>query len=73
MTNSIPNSVCNWRLDIPGSVGKSAFEFGLKALEDLRVRGLRTAPQLDCGCPHRLENTFVEENFVGEGELGAST
>jgi len=46
---------------------------GLNALEDLRVRGLRTAPLLKSVCPHRLEDTFVEENFVGEAELGAST
>jgi len=52
--------------DMPGGVGKGAWEFELKALEDLRMRGLRTAPQLNSICPHRLENTLVEENFIGE-------
>ena len=42
-------------------------------LEDFRVRGLSTAPQLNSVCPHGLEDTFVEEKFVGEGALGAST
>ena len=37
------------------------------------MRGLRTAPQLNSKCPHRFEETFVEENFIGEGELGAAT
>jgi len=37
------------------------------------VRGLRTATQLYSICPHGLEDTFVVENFVGEGELGVST
>ena len=37
------------------------------------MRGLRTAPQLNSICPHRFEDTFVEENFIGEGELGAAT
>jgi hypothetical protein len=37
------------------------------------MRGLRTVPQLNSKCPHRFEDTFVEENFIGEGELGAAT
>jgi len=28
------------------------------------VRGLRTSPQLNSVCPHGLEDTFVEEEFV---------
>ena len=37
------------------------------------MRGLRTAPQLNSICSHRFEDTFVEENSIGEGELGAAT
>jgi len=50
--------------DTPGSVGKGAYDFVLEALKDLRVRGLRTSPQLNSVCPHGLEDTFVEEEFV---------
>jgi hypothetical protein len=50
--------------DIPGGVGKTSYDFGLKALEDLHVRGLRTAPQPNSVCPHELKDTFVEEKFV---------
>jgi len=42
-------------------------------MEDLRMRGLRTAPQLNSINPHMFKDTFVEENFIGEGELGAAT
>ena len=45
----------------------------MKALEDLGMRGPHTAPQMNSICPHRFEDTFVEENFIGEGELGAAT
>ena len=38
--------------------------FGLET-EDFGVGGLRTAPQLDPVSPHRLEDTFVQKNFVG--------
>jgi hypothetical protein len=31
------------------------------------------SPQLNSICPHRFQDTFVEENFIGEGELGAAT
>jgi hypothetical protein len=44
-----------------------------ETLEDLRMRGLRTVPQLNSICPHRIEDTFVEKNFIGERELGAAT
>jgi hypothetical protein len=33
-------------------------------LEDLLVRGLRTAPQLNSVCPHGLDDTFVEEKWL---------
>ena len=43
----------------------------------MRVRGLRTALQLNSVCPHGLEDTFVEEKFVrervGTVDLGART
>jgi len=42
-----------------GSVG-----FGLEALKDLRVKGLRTSPQLNSVCPHGLEDTFVAKGIV---------
>jgi len=51
--------------NIPGGVGKGAEGFGLETLEDFGVGGLRIAPQLDPVSPHRLEDTFVQENFVG--------
>ena len=52
---------------IPGGVGEGAEGFGLEALEDFGVGGLRTAPQLDPACPHGLKNSFIEENVVGQG------
>ena len=51
---------------IPGGIGKGAEGFGLEALEDFGVGGLRTAPQQDPVCPHGLKDAFIEY-FIGQG------
>jgi len=56
-----------------GDIPRGVLDFGLETLKDLRVRGLRTAPQLDSVCPHGLEDTFVKEKLVWKRGLGATT
>ena len=37
------------------------------------MRELRKAPQRNSVNPHSFEDSFVEENFIGEGELGQAS
>jgi hypothetical protein len=59
--------------DVPGCVHYHAQGLGLESFQDFNVGGGSSAPELYNIGPDGFENCFIEEYFVGGGEVGLAT